>query len=45
MNIEVNFKLLRAGEHADKIITLGTQMSITTFGGMGVVLVVPFMFM
>lgn len=44
-NIEANFKLLQAGEHADKIITSGTQMFIVTFGGTGATLVVPFMFM
>ncbi|MDM5686260.1 hypothetical protein P7996_15725, partial [Staphylococcus aureus] len=38
-NIEANFKLLQAGEHADKIITSGTQMFIVTFGGTGATLV------
>lgn len=32
-NIETNFKLLHAGEHADKILTPGTQMFIVTMGG------------
>ncbi|MCU5745121.1 lactose-specific PTS transporter subunit EIIC [Staphylococcus sp. SQ8-PEA] len=44
-NIETNFKLVHAGEHADKILTSGTQMFIVTMGGTGATLVVPFMFM
>lgn len=44
-NIETNFKLLQAGQHADKILTSGTQMFIVTMGGTGATLVVPFMFM
>ena len=44
-NIETNFQLLQAGEHADKILTSGTQMFIVTMGGTGATLVVPFMFM
>ncbi|HEM3185891.1 PTS transporter subunit EIIC [Streptococcus suis] len=40
-NIETNFQLLQAGQHADK----GTQMFIVTMGGTGATLVVPFMFM
>lgn len=44
-NIETNFKLLQAGEHADKILTPGTQMFIVTMGGTGATLVVPFIFM
>ncbi|ARJ50341.1 lactose-specific PTS transporter subunit EIIC [Staphylococcus lutrae] len=44
-NIETNFKLLQAGEHADKILTPGTQMFIVTMGGTGATLIVPFMFM
>ncbi len=44
-NIETNFMLLQAGEHADKILTSGTQMFIVTMGGTGATLVVPFMFM
>lgn len=36
---------MSAGEHADKIITSGTQMFIVTMGGTGATLVVPFMFM
>ncbi|MGT2636502.1 lactose-specific PTS transporter subunit EIIC [Streptococcus ratti] len=44
-NAEVNLNLLRAGEHADKILTSGTQMFIVTMGGTGATLVVPFMFM
>ncbi len=42
-NIEANFKFFQAGEHADKIITSGTQMFIV--GGTGATLVDPFMFM
>ncbi|MGZ0075459.1 PTS transporter subunit EIIC [Staphylococcus aureus] len=38
-NIEAKLKLLQAGEHADKIITSGTQMFIVTFGGTGATLV------
>ena len=33
-----------AGEHADKVITPGTQMFVATMGGTGATLVVPFMF-
>lgn len=44
-NIETNFQLLHAGQHADKILTSGTQMFIVTMGGTGATLVVPFMFM
>lgn len=44
-NIETNYQLLSSGEHADKIITSGTQMFIATMGGTGATLVVPFMFM
>ncbi|HEL0421777.1 TPA: PTS transporter subunit EIIC [Streptococcus equi subsp. zooepidemicus] len=44
-NAEVNLNLLQAGQHADKILTSGTQMFIVTMGGTGATLVVPFMFM
>ncbi|MCH1638001.1 lactose-specific PTS transporter subunit EIIC [Streptococcus suis] len=44
-NIETHFQLLQAGQHADKILTSGTQMFIVTMGGTGATLVVPFMFM
>lgn len=44
-DIETNFQLLQAGQHADKILTSGTQMFIVTMGGTGATLVVPFMFM
>ncbi|HEM2681655.1 TPA: PTS lactose transporter subunit IIBC [Streptococcus suis] len=44
-NIETNFQLLQAGQHADKILTSGTQMFIVTMGGTGATFVVPFMFM
>ncbi|NME50485.1 lactose-specific PTS transporter subunit EIIC [Enterococcus cecorum] len=44
-NVEINFQLLQAGQHADKILTSGTQMFIVTMGGTGATLVVPFMFM
>ena len=44
-NIETNFQLLQSGQHADKILTSGTQMFIVTMGGTGATLVVPFMFM
>ncbi|WP_201326799.1 lactose-specific PTS transporter subunit EIIC [Streptococcus suis] len=44
-NIETNFQLLQAGQHADKILTSGIQMFIVTMGGTGATLVVPFMFM
>ncbi|ANC24518.1 TPA: lactose-specific PTS transporter subunit EIIC [Streptococcus pyogenes] len=43
-NAETNLQLLQAGEHADKILTSGTQMFIVTMGGTGATLVVPFMF-
>lgn len=36
---------MRAGQHADKILTSGTQMFIVTMGGTGATLIVPFMFM
>lgn len=44
-NVETNFQLLQAGQHADKILNSGTQMFIVTMGGTGATLVVPFMFM
>lgn len=44
-NIETNYMALHAGQHADKILTAGTQMFIVTMGGTGATLVVPFMFM
>lgn len=44
-NADVNLALMQAGEHADKVITSGTQMFIVTLGGTGATLVVPFMFM
>ncbi len=44
-NLEKNLNLIQAGEHADKIITPGTQMFVATMGGTGATLVVPFMFM
>ncbi|MCT0502142.1 PTS lactose transporter subunit IIBC, partial [Lactococcus cremoris] len=33
------------GQHADKVITSGTQMFIATMGGTGATLIVPFLFM
>ncbi|MCU9534029.1 lactose-specific PTS transporter subunit EIIC [Streptococcus sp. CSL10205-OR2] len=44
-NVETNYQLIQAGQHADKILTSGTQMFIVTMGGTGATLVVPFMFM
>ena len=44
-NADVNLALMQVGEHADKVITSGTQMFIVTLGGTGATLVVPFMFM
>ena len=44
-NIDTNLALMKAGEHADKVLTSGTQMFIVTMGGTGATLVVPFMFM
>lgn len=44
-NADVNLALMQAGEHADKVITAGTQMFIVTLGGTGATLVVPFIFM
>lgn len=44
-NAEVNLGLMQAGQHADKVITAGTQMFIVTMGGTGATLVVPFIFM
>lgn len=44
-NAEINLGLMQAGEHADKVITSGTQMFIVTLGGTGATLIVPFMFM
>ncbi|MCQ9212628.1 MULTISPECIES: lactose-specific PTS transporter subunit EIIC [unclassified Streptococcus] len=45
VNAELNLGLVQAGQHADKILTSGTQMFIVTMGGTGATLVVPFMFM
>ena len=44
-NIDANLNLMRAGQHADRILTSGTQMFIVTMGGTGATLIVPFMFM
>ncbi|MEX5865099.1 lactose-specific PTS transporter subunit EIIC [Staphylococcus haemolyticus] len=44
-NLEANLHLIQAGEHANNIITPGTQMFVVTMGGTGATLVVPFMFM
>lgn len=44
-NPDTNLALMQAGQHADKVITSGTQMFIVTMGGTGATLVVPFMFM
>lgn len=44
-NIDVNLQLIQAGQHADKVITSGTQMFIVTMGGTGATLIVPFLFM
>lgn len=44
-NAETNLHLIQQGQHADKILTSGTQMFIVTMGGTGATLVVPFMFM
>ena len=34
-NLETNLHLIQAGEHADKVITPGTQMFVVTMGGTG----------
>ncbi|MBF7128066.1 lactose-specific PTS transporter subunit EIIC [Pediococcus pentosaceus] len=44
-NVDVNLHLIQAGQHADKVITSGTQMFIVTMGGTGATLIVPFLFM
>lgn len=44
-NVDANLHLLQMGEHADKVITSGTQMFIVTMGGTGATLIVPFLFM
>ena len=44
-NIDTNLHLIQAGQHADKVITSGTQMFIATMGGTGATLIVPFLFM
>ena len=44
-NIDTNLHLIQAGQHADKVITSGTQMFIVTMGGTGATLIVPFLFM
>ncbi|PTK78111.1 PTS lactose transporter subunit IIBC [Staphylococcus haemolyticus] len=44
-NLEANLHLIQAGEHANNVITPGTQMFVVTMGGTGATLVVPFMFM
>lgn len=33
-NVETNFQLLQAGQHADKVLTSGTQMFIVTMGAL-----------
>ena len=38
-NIDTNLALMKAGEHADKVLTSGTQMFIVTMGGTGATLV------
>ena len=43
-NIDANLALVQAGQHADKVITSGTQMFIVTMGGTGATLIVPFLF-
>ena len=43
-NIDANLALSQAGQHADKVITSGTQMFIVTMGGTGATLIVPFLF-
>ncbi len=45
INLESNLQSLQAGAHASKVITPGLQMFVTTMGGTGATLVVPFMFM
>lgn len=45
INLDMNLKALQAGEHASRVITPGLQMFVTTMGGTGATLVVPFMFM
>ena len=42
-NLETNLNLIQAGEHADKIITPGTQMFVATMDRCYII--VPFMFM
>lgn len=44
-NLEANLHLIQAGEHANNVITPGTQMFVVTMDGTGATLVVPFMFM
>lgn len=44
-NIDANLHLIQAGQHADKVITSGTEMFIVTMGGTGATLIVPFLFM
>ncbi|KXT82566.1 lactose-specific PTS transporter subunit EIIC [Streptococcus panodentis] len=44
-NVDANLALIQAGQHADKVITSGTQMFIVTMGGTGATLIVPFLFM
>lgn len=44
-NIDANLQLIQAGQHADKVITSGTQMFIVTMGGTEATLIVPFLFM
>ncbi|MEB5761765.1 lactose-specific PTS transporter subunit EIIC [Staphylococcus haemolyticus] len=44
-NLEANLHLIQTGEHANNVITPGTQMFVVTMGGTGATLVVPFMFM
>ena len=45
VNLDMNFELLQAGEHASYALTPGIQYFVATMGGTGATLVVPFMFM
>lgn len=43
-NVEANFELFKAGDHASNILAQGTQYFVATLGGTGATLVITFMF-
>ncbi|WP_027339803.1 lactose-specific PTS transporter subunit EIIC [Halonatronum saccharophilum] len=43
-NVEANFQLFQAGEHASNVLSQGSQYFVATLGGTGATLVITFMF-